>query len=1068
MMKTLTRIRLINWHYFINETIPVHGSFLISGENTSGKSTVLDAIQLVLTTNYRKFNTAANEKSSRDLKGYVRCKTGNEDNTYIRNGSVITYAALEFFEEKTGKYFTLGAKIDSPDEESKLTIKWFCEEARLEELSFVSGGRPSTAEEFRKNDKKIYLISQVSEAKVRFDRRMGNVGDRFFEMIPKSLAFKPMDNVKDFINRFILPERAIEVETLRHNIATLKELEELMAHTRNKISELSVILSKAEEISEKEREILTNDIMIRRAEIESLKIELEEKVREEQMLRIELERESSKLEGLHTRLSNERNRGTQLEVSLQQNETTMLIRDTKHRIELLNKDKANFQKSLDKLNQLIKAAQEALVLLQKCGIFIISKDELQSLGSPDKAPELKSEVFYKLKKELESNQKAFSAQNYKLEAVLENNRKQKIRLTEEIKKLKNKKMIYPENTTRLLNEVEKEFLNLGIRSEPRIFSDLLEITDPKWQNAVEGYLNTQRFYVIVEPQHYTTALDVYNRIKKEVHTVGLVNTGKLDSGAGADQNSLAYVVKSENRWAKAYAAYLLNRVICCEDVQSLKEYKVAITPDCMLYQNFAVRKISDEVYRNPFIGSHAFEVQLENKQKELDRILEETSSLQKEQGRIQTLLEKIRECSPDAIEENLEAPANLKNTNEVLKNEKAELKKAEQDPNFMEIQFRLDECKKIINDLDYQTREKSGRIGSLKTQIEQNQNLKKEQEVKIRSLETDFAELCSKDERAAELGLLKFQEQIKLKAPSTIVFNFRPLRNGLENKRNELIGDLIRLQLGYCSKNNTDLGSGIRAMAEYIEENHKLIASDIIKYEADLEKAKENCHLEFRESFLARLKENIEEARSEFKNLNSALRDIYYGEDSYKFELTSNKKKESIYQMITSNKNELGFNLWSQSFDSEYKEEMEDLFAKLTAYDDKGENVLAEYTDYRGYLDYDILVEKRDGTTQRFSKIYGEKSGGETQTPYYVAIAASFAQLYKSGDTIRIIMFDEAFDKMDDNRISSMLDFLNSQHFQIILATPPSKLEVIGEKVDTILLALREGTSSIIEEYDFV
>ena len=47
----ITRIRLINWHYFVNETININGSFLISGENTAGKSTILDAIQLVLTTN---------------------------------------------------------------------------------------------------------------------------------------------------------------------------------------------------------------------------------------------------------------------------------------------------------------------------------------------------------------------------------------------------------------------------------------------------------------------------------------------------------------------------------------------------------------------------------------------------------------------------------------------------------------------------------------------------------------------------------------------------------------------------------------------------------------------------------------------------------------------------------------------------------------------------------------------------------------------------------------------------------------------------------------------------------
>ena len=306
MMKTLIRIRLINWHYFVNETIRINGSFLISGENTSGKSTILDAIQLVLTTNHRKFNTAANEKSNRNLKGYVRCKTGDEDNTYIRDGSVITYVALEFYEEKAARHFTLGVKIDSPDEDSKLMIKWFREECRLEELSFLTGRRPSTSEEFRRNDKKINLISQVSEAKLRFGQRLGNLEGRFFDMIPKSLAFKPMDNVKDFINRFILAEKPIEVETLRYNIATLKELEDLMNNTKRKISDLKVILSIIEEIIAKESEIKTNEILIKKAELEAKKLEVEELQIKKQILSGQLENEQNTLELLSLSIKNER------------------------------------------------------------------------------------------------------------------------------------------------------------------------------------------------------------------------------------------------------------------------------------------------------------------------------------------------------------------------------------------------------------------------------------------------------------------------------------------------------------------------------------------------------------------------------------------------------------------------------------------------------------------------------------------------------------------------------------------------------------------------------------------
>jgi len=1066
MKKRLCRIRLINWHYFVNETINVSGSFLISGENTSGKSTILDAIQLVLTTNNRKFNTAANEKSSRDLKGYVRCKTGNEDNTYIRTGSVITYVALEFFEEKTSKYFTLGVKIDSPDEESKLTTKWFREECKLEEISFLTGSRPSTTEEFRRNDRKIQLISQVSEAKARFGQRLGNLEDRFFDMIPKSLAFKPMDNVKDFINKFILSEKEIEVATLRSNIETLKELEDLMEITKEKISELETILSKNEDIISKEREIKTNEILIKKAELEAKKLECEVLDRSNHVCEQNLINEQKNEATLKASLENERDRYNNLQLALGQNETTQLIKDTKHRIAMLEKDKENTDTALKKLQYMQSKVVDALSSLSKIEIYIMSKEELLKLSATDLDIEEKTQIVFKLKKEFGDLLESYSSDSVRIKDLLERYKAQKLSLENEIKNLKNKKLTYPENTIKLKLAIEKEFLSLGIRSEVRIFSDLLEITDAKWQNAVEGYLNSQRFYIIVEPQHYSVALEVYNKIKREVHTVGLVNTGKLDINAQADINALAYVIKSDNRWAKAYATYLLNRVIRCEDVQALKEHKVAITADCMLYQNYAVRKIDERVYHTPFIGAFAFEIQLKNKQAELESLNGDIKTANSRLDLCKQIIEKLSTCKIDVLEENLNAPMELKRFNELISKEKLELKKAEANPSYIQIQIQLEECKKVVDKKDREYSLSNKRIGELEKTLEININDIRNMQRLVTVLESNFNVLCDNDTETAIWGINKFNEQIKIKSPATIVQNFSPLKVGLENKKNEFCGELIKLQSDYCSKYDCDLGSGYEQIGEYIKEHHKLVSADIIKFEEDLKKAKENCHLEFRESFLARLKENIENAKLEFKNLNYALKDIYYGEDSYKFDLTHNKKKESIYQMITSKNNAEGFNLWSNSFDDEYKEEMEDLFAKLTAYDDKGEKVLAEYTDYRSYLDYDIIVEKKDGTVQRFSKIYGEKSGGETQTPYYVAIAASFVQLYKLGDTIRIIMLDEAFDKMDDNRISSMMDFFNSQSFQIILATPPAKIEIIGEKVDTILMAMRDGTTSIVEEYD--
>jgi uncharacterized protein YPO0396 len=1066
MMKKLCRIRLINWHFFVNETINVNGSFLVSGENTSGKSTILDAIQLVLTTNHRRFNTAANEKSSRDLKGYVRCKTGDEGNTYFRTGSVISYVALEFFEEKTSKYFTLGVKIDSPDEESKLTLKWFCEECKLDEITFLTGGRPSINDEFRRNDKKIQTISQITEAKARFGRRLGNLEDRFFDMIPKSLAFKPMDNVKDFINKFILSEKTIEVATLRNNIAMLKELEDLMETTRLKITQLKEILDKEDDIIAKEREIKTNEILIKKAEIESKKIECEELKMAfhacEQGLASEIQREKT----LEESYKYEQERLTNLQIAIGKDETTQLIAQTKHRIEMLQQTRGNLEAAFNKFENMHRILIDVLGFLNKAAIHVFPKDDIMKIISLDTDLSQKSQNLFQLKKELENLLQLYGEEQYKAASLLELQTKQKIDLENDIRNLRNKKLTFPENTVKLKAAIEKEFISQGISGEARVFSDLLEITDGTWQNAVEGYLNSQRFYILVEPQHYNVALSVYNRIKKDVHTVGLVNTGKLDVHEQANPDSLAYLIKSENRWAKAYAIYLLNRVIRVDSTDHLKDHKVAITADCMLYQNYAVRKIDEKIYHTPFIGSLAIELQLKNKLKEYEKLSDEIKESTANRSRCIEIIEKVRLCRIDVLEEHIGIPQQLEDNKLLLANEKAELKKAQDNPSYLQMKMQVEDCTKVRDQKHSEYKASTGKIGNLESELRTKEQNIAEISKSIYYLVKMFDSLCEEDAKATTLGINKFNEQVRAKTPLAIVQNFSPLKVGLENKKAEFCADLSRLQNIYCSQYDCDLGSGHSQIDEYIKEHHKLVSSDIIKYDEELRKAKENCEMEFRESFLARLKENIETAKSEFRNLNIALRDIYYGEDCYKFEITHNKKKESIYKMITSNKNLEGNNLWSNSFDEEYKEEMEDLFAKLTAYDDKGEKVLAEYTDYRSYLDYDIIVEKKDGTIQRFSKIYGEKSGGETQTPYYVAIAASFVQLYKLGDTTRIIMFDEAFDKMDDNRISSMMDFLNSQNFQIILATPPSKIEVIGEKVDTILMAMREGSNSIIEEYD--
>jgi energy-coupling factor transporter ATP-binding protein EcfA2 len=88
-----------------------------------------------------------------------------------------------------------------------------------------------------------------------------------------------------------------------------------------------------------------------------------------------------------------------------------------------------------------------------------------------------------------------------------------------------------------------------------------------------------------------------------------------------------------------------------------------------------------------------------------------------------------------------------------------------------------------------------------------------------------------------------------------------------------------------------------------------------------------------------------------------------------------------------------------------------------------------------------------------------EKSGGEAQTPYYVAIAASFFRFFrkKPDATVRLVVFDEAFDRLDDDRIAKILSFYRDLNLQVIVAVPSEKLESIAPHMDAINLVVRHG-----------
>lgn len=136
------------------------------------------------------------------------------------------------------------------------------------------------------------------------------------------------------------------------------------------------------------------------------------------------------------------------------------------------------------------------------------------------------------------------------------------------------------------------------------------------------------------------------------------------------------------------------------------------------------------------------------------------------------------------------------------------------------------------------------------------------------------------------------------------------------------------------------------------------------------------------------------------------------------------------------------------------------------------------YADYRTYLSFDMqqLIRSEDEVIKiRLSKMIKKNSGGEGQNPLYVALLASFAQAYKidlkpgllRNPTIRLVVLDEAFSKMDGEKVASCIQLIRGLGFQALISATNDKIQNYLETVDKIFVFANPNKKAIsIQEFE--
>ena len=658
-----------------------------------------------------------------------------------------------------------------------------------------------------------------------------------------------------------------------------------------------------------------------------------------------------------------------------------------------------------------------------------------------------------------------------IQVEVNSRRQEREELDRKIDRLEKKKLTYPEGVERMMAAVKEEFARIGRKPEPYVLCELLEIKDEQWRNAVEGYLNTQRFYILVEPESFDIALGIYDRLRREkkAYGVGLINTQQMEKYEEAPEGTLASVVTSKNRYARRYINMVLGKVQMCERYEDLKKYPTSITRECMRYQNRVASAIKPEIFSVPFIGSHAFKVQLLQAKKKRDLLSETIAELEKRLSAMESVFVPLNTEVDVDIKYRLDVISRLRVLHGEIKTCEDNIRTLKKNATLIQKQIQLEALEKLVRELQQDINRNNQKIGTIEQRIQEKKSRKEVLLLEQMEVQQQVAELAAAAGDALPLWLKEYEGQTAQKSYEQFRDNYDRRRKANETIRKNAENQMIDCMITYKTEHDFGAAPSMAGYPEFASVYDRLKTSELLEYEEKVQSARMAAEEEFREQFLAKLQENMKQAQGEFKELNRALKDIVFSNERYEFLFMPSRKFRSYYEMIMDDFNVVqGESIFSGVFHENHKEVIEELFERLALNNENSTKTLDEFTDYRTYMDYDIKIIHTDGTFSYYSKVCEEKSGGETQTPFYVTVAASFVQLYTNnigGEAAGLVMFDEAFNNMDDERIGGVLEFLNRLPLQLIIAAPPDKIQYIGPSMEETLLVMTDEKVSFVEEY---
>lgn len=1163
----LDRLVLVNWGQLPPGDYELGNMTLLTGPTGAGKSTMLDALQTVMTASYpgivaynpgqeETHGTGRRGKTKRTLESFI---CGAEYSLFSRPDGAHGCVAAVFRPEDgetTAKPFTAvvaaSARVDGQGErrvarlerleliivdEEALGVADFLKDAQQSEWVAVEDLVKRLKARYRKvtsfdSHKKDYLCALYG----RFRGRTSVTWDETSNAAKawsQSIAYKPIGSVHDLVRDDILEfdgkllqEGISRISELMRQVTSLREEGERLTATVTRLKELKAAI---DDTASSFEEQVQYDLLLARVHLRDDDARIDEERRKiAKDAEIE-ERNLALIATLTTQWDNLDRSRVQLTASLQ----GIAAHGVKERLELqLRNATGNARKVLDDLVKgLRSAANLDSVARQLAGKEIpkefnrllpavdavanaYAKTELGHLADlvktvhrvsqapslvPNELLELCEQfeglngalagVFKALVGPLDSVSMAIVADEAALQTRISSEQKTVRDLAAAKANMAGGGGNYDPATTYALNRIRQELPEASVL----VLCDLVEpVPNSKWQPAIEAYMGMARLNFIVKPEWEARTIDFLHAIKSKSRVI----QGKLcmrhANPATVPRDSMIHELQTNHPIARAYLVDQWGGVEKVASSEELREVHRGITIDGKAAGS---RTMYPTEFRELVFGRAAREnalqrtiAQLEAAEKRLDDL----QKLQRTLGDVRTLLATVREPNFDP---------------DPLLNYAVEIDQAQSDLNQLdltevnELETRLTELQRQLAAVAKDRKDAENAIA-----LANDRTIKSEEAIKtvqgrrddrLRELERQIGRLKQVCELNPERTYTVLSEQVTELLAVVAVNEVMARRETLRSLPAMRIGE-VRERLGeHQSLAKTDERFQIHLPYSHAGEGFDPCYGPLVQLgravgslHADLEgvglynnrnevgKAERSFHDVFTKQFCVEIKAKVDDGVRTLRHMNAELQNLKFGTDRFTIDWSKWEPEFEDYYGFFKAVAELAdspdtVDLFAETTLSDKHQAVRDRLVKLLLDKDqeRAERDLLRIADYRNYRRYEIWNESDSGGRIALST-WGTGSGGQLETPAYIvraAVVTNRMKLFDKGPSLRLLVSDESFSRMDELRARAVLRYLrDSLGLQLISAMPTRGAGGLRPEFDREFSYSRAGVDEMNGELDFI